>query len=102
MDAAGSTTPGPVPPCRLPLWLVVLTSLGVVLVLGGSLTVLLNPPGATFGWFADAPLGDEAFPDTSLVTPAAIAGWVRVVVGLILWAFCAGWLVCRRHHTAHR
>ncbi|MCT2019890.1 hypothetical protein [Kocuria marina] len=89
-------------PRRLPRWLVVLMSLGVVLVLGGALLVVSNPPTLTFGWFAYAPLSEETYvplgenPWSSLFPPAAIAGWVSLLVGLLLWAFCAGWLVGRR------
>lgn len=99
MDATGSNTPRTVPPRRPPLWLIVLASLGVVLVLVGSLLVLLNPSEATFGWYAYAPLSDEAFPAASFMTPEAVAGWVSAVVGLLLWAFCAGWIVGRWRHT---
>ena len=51
----------PVPraqPRREPRWLVVLMSLGVVLVLGGALLVVFNPPTLTFGWFAYAPVSE--------------------------------------------
>ncbi|MDT0119630.1 hypothetical protein KocCE7_01390 [Kocuria marina subsp. indica] len=91
---------------RLPRWLVVLMSLGVVLVLGGALLVVSNPPTLTFGWFACAPLSEETYaplgenPWSSLFPPAAIAGWVSLLVGLLLWAFCAGWLVGRRRRPA--
>ncbi|WP_270260735.1 hypothetical protein [Kocuria marina] len=93
-------------PRRLPRWLVVLMSLGVVLVLGGALLVVFNPPTLTFGWFAYAPLSEETYaplgedPWSSLLPPAAIAGWVSLLIGLLLWAFCAGWLVGRRRRPA--
>lgn len=102
MNAAGPTPPPSVPPRRPPRWWVVLASLGGVLVLSGALLVLLNPAEATFGWFADAPLSGETFPAMALVTPEATAGWAGVVAGLVLWAFCAGWLVGRRRHGPRR
>ena len=81
-------------------------SLGAVLVLGGALLVVFNPPTLTFGWFSYAPLSEETSsplgedPWLSLFPPAAIAGWVSLLVGLLLWAFCAGWLVGRRRRSA--
>ncbi|EYT54969.1 MULTISPECIES: hypothetical protein [Kocuria] len=96
MNAAGPAAPPSVPPRRMPPWWVVLACLGGLLVLGGALLVLLHPAEASFGWFADAPPGDAAFPAMTLVTPEATAGWAGVVAGLVLWAFCAGWLVGRR------
>ena len=80
----------------------VLVCLGGVLVLGGALTVLLNPAEAMFGWFAYTPLNGELFPAVSAVTPEATAGWTGVVAGLLLWAFCAGWLVGRRRRDPRR
>ena len=77
-------------------------SLGLVLVLGGALLVLLNPAEATFGWFAYAPLSDEVFPAATFITPEAVVGWLSTVLGLLLWAFCAGWLVGRGRRTPPR
>lgn len=102
MNSAGSTAPGTPPPRRLPRWLVALVSLGVLVGLGGALLVLLNPAEASFGWFAYAPLGDGTFPDVFWVTPEAAAGWTGVVAGLVVLAFCAGWLVGRRRHAPPR
>ena len=96
MNAAGPALPPSVPPHRLPRWWVVLACLGGALVLGGALLVLLHPAEATFGWFADTAVGDEVFPAVSVVTPEATAGWAGVVAGLVLWAFCAGWIAGRR------
>ena len=102
MNSAGPASAPSVPPRRPPLWWVVLASLGGVLVLGGALLVLLHPAEATFGWFADAPVGDEAFPAMTMVTPEAVAGWAGVVAGLLLWAFCAGWFMGRAGHGPKR
>ncbi|MUN62816.1 hypothetical protein GMA12_06630 [Kocuria sediminis] len=102
MNSAGSTAPGTPRPPRLPRWLVVLASLGVVVVLGGALLVLLNPPEASFGWFAYAPLSDGTFPAVAWVTPQAAAGWTGVAAGLAVLAFCAGWLAGRRRPVPPR
>lgn len=96
MNVPGPAAPPSVPSRRTPPWWVVLAALGAVLVLGGALLVLLRPAEASFGWFADAPPGDAAFPAMTLVTPEAAAGWAGVLAGFVLWAFCAGWLVGRR------
>jgi heme/copper-type cytochrome/quinol oxidase subunit 1 len=102
MSSAGPAVPPSVPSRRPPLWWVVLAALGGVLVLGGALVVVLHPAETTFGWFAYTPLSDESFPAMTPVTPEATAGWAGVVAGLVLWAFCTGWLVGRRRRDPRR
>lgn len=100
MNTSGSSTPRPVPPRRVPPWLPALAALGLAAALGGSATVLLHRPEATFGWYAYAPAADQAFQGMTFLTPEAVAGWTGVTVGGVLLAFCAGWLAGRR--TARR
>ncbi|WP_157571253.1 hypothetical protein [Kocuria rosea] len=96
MDSAGPATAPSVPPRRPPRWWVVLALLGAVLVLGGAMLVLLHPADAAFGWFGDLPASGETLPAMTVVTPEATAGWSGMAAGLLLWAFCAGWLLGRR------
>ncbi|MCY1157019.1 MAG: hypothetical protein MOP51_38 [Citricoccus sp.] len=101
MNPTGSATSATVPPRRLPLWLVILAVLAVAKILGGSLTVVLNPPQATFGAFANTPLNGETHSGTTLVNPQALAGWAGVTAGIVVLVFCVGWFV-GRHSAAHR
>lgn len=101
MDVTGAHISEAVPPRKTPRWVLVLVALAVITVLGGALTVLLNPSEATFGWFAHTPMNGEPFPGMMLLKPHAVAGWVGVALGAVLLAFCAGWLVGRRR-TDHR
>lgn len=101
MNITGADTSEAVPPRKTPRWVLVLVVLSVLTVLGGALTVLLNPFEATFGWFAYAPMNGETFPGMTFLNPQAVTGWVGVGVGAVLLAFCTGWFVGRRN-TGHQ
>lgn len=101
MNVTSTNTSATDPPRGLPRWVVILAALATAIALGGALTVLLNPPEATFGWFAYTPMNDETFPGMTFLSPQAVAGWSSIAVGAALLAFCAGWLVGRRS-TARR
>lgn len=96
MDVTGAHISEAVPPRKTPRWVLVLVALAVVMVLGGALTVLLNPSEATLGWFAYTPVNGETFPGMTVLSPQAVTGWVGVAVGAVLLASCVGWLVGRR------
>ncbi|TFB87262.1 hypothetical protein E3O44_09050 [Cryobacterium algoricola] len=62
--------------------------------------VLLLLPGnqASFGWFAYAPLSDSTFlPPGGLLSPHSQIGIVVLIVGLVVLAFGAGWMLGLRH-----
>lgn len=101
MNATGANTSEAVPPRKTPRWVLVLVALSVLTVLAGTLTVLLNPFEAIFGWYAYAPMSGETFPGMTFLSPQAVTGWGGVSVGAALLAFCAGWFVGRRS-TGHR
>lgn len=101
MNVNGPNTSATVPPRRMPRWVLILAVLATIIVLGGSLTVLLHPPEASFGWFAYTPMTGEVFPGGTILSPQAVAGWSGIAVGTVLLAFCAGWLLGQRS-TARR
>ncbi|MCM3689016.1 hypothetical protein [Kocuria rosea] len=79
--------------------MMLVAALAVATILAGALTVVFNPPEATFGWFAYAPLNGETFSGMIILNRTAAAGWAAVAAGAVLLAFCAGWLLGRRHST---
>lgn len=101
MNVTGASTSEALPPRKTPRWVLVLAALSVLTVLAGTLTVLLNPFEATFGWYAYAPMSGETFPGMTFLSPQAVMGWGGVGVGAVLLAFCAGWFVGQRS-AGHR
>jgi len=67
---------------------------GIVLLVAG-VVVLLAVPNPSFGWFAYAPLADEAMPPITHTWQERV-GQVVVLVGAVVTAFSAGRLSARR------
>jgi heme/copper-type cytochrome/quinol oxidase subunit 1 len=77
--------------------------LGAVAVVIGLVLLLLPSDQASFGWFAYAPLsGTTFFPPGGLLSPRSQIGMVLFVVGLVLLAFGAGWMLGQRQAASQR
>ncbi|MCJ1702739.1 MULTISPECIES: hypothetical protein [unclassified Rathayibacter] len=70
---------------------------GALLVVIGIVVAATTPREVSFGWFAYAPLSETMFsPGTMVVTPGLATAAALIVLGLLVLAFCAGWLLARR------
>lgn len=83
------------PKTMLPLSIGILALLGII---AGVLTLLFSQTTTqSFGWFAYAPLSDEAFlPGMKIIGDTQILGFVLLAAGLICAAFWAGYKVGKR------
>ncbi|MDY7529364.1 MULTISPECIES: hypothetical protein [unclassified Cryobacterium] len=76
--------------------------LGAVAAVIGLVLLLLPSNQASFGWYAYAPLSDSTFlPPGGLFSPQNQIGMVVFIVGLVVLAFGAGWML-GQHHDARR
>ncbi|AZZ52917.1 hypothetical protein C1I64_13305 [Rathayibacter festucae DSM 15932] len=72
---------------------------GVLLVVSGIVVSAATPREVSFGWFAYAPLSETMFSPvgTMVVPPGLATAAALIMLGLLVLAFCAGWLLARRH-----
>ena len=83
---------------RVSVFLVVL---GAVAAAIGLVLLLLPSTQASFGWYAYAPLSGSTFlPPVGLLSPQSQIGLVMFVVGLVVLAFGAGWMLGLRRPAA--
>lgn len=70
----------------------------MLLVVIGIVVAATTPSEVSFGWFAYAPLSETMFSPvgTRVVTPGLATAAALIVLGLLVLAFCAGWLLARR------
>ncbi|WP_157487945.1 MULTISPECIES: hypothetical protein [unclassified Leifsonia] len=83
------------PPGWFRLWSAVGIAGGIVAV-AGMIALLVPAPVPTFGWAAYQPLAETVFLPSPLLTPTTMWGVLALVVGLIVVAFSAGFIVGRR------
>ncbi|NRG41300.1 hypothetical protein HRK28_10245 [Rathayibacter sp. VKM Ac-2835] len=83
-------------------WL--LPAAGVLLVVIGIIVAATTPSEVSFGWFAYAPLSETMFSPvgTMVVPPGQATAGALIVLGLLVLAFCAGWLLARRRPRTAR
>lgn len=70
-----------------------LALIALALVIAG-VVLLWRQPEIGFGWTAYAPLNGDAF-IAALLTSNQLAGWVCIIVGLVLFAGWAGYRLGR-------
>jgi heme/copper-type cytochrome/quinol oxidase subunit 1 len=84
---------------RVSAWMV---GLGAVAAVIGLVLLLLPSNHASVGWYAYAPLSDSTFfPPVGLLSPQSQIGMVVFIVGLVVLAFGAGWML-GKHQAAGR
>lgn len=78
-------------------------TLGIVgiIAVGAGLALMINgQTQATFGWYAYAPLSDKSFsPAATYLSARGQAGLAVAVIGAIVVAFCAGWMLASRRRS---
>jgi heme/copper-type cytochrome/quinol oxidase subunit 1 len=83
--------------------ILILSLIGAVAVLTGTLTLLTSPGPESIAWFAYTPLSDASFsPGGMLLTPQAAIGLLVGVLGLVALAFAGGWALGRRRQATGR
>ncbi|WP_146072866.1 hypothetical protein [Cryobacterium sp. Y62] len=76
---------------------------GAVAAVIGFVLLLLPSGPASFGWFAYAPLSNTTFfPPGGLLSVRTQIGIVLFIVGLVLLAFGAGWMLGQRQAGRQR
>ena len=77
--------------------------LGAVAAVIGLVLLLLPNGQASFGWFAYAPLSDTTFfPPGGLLSPRSQIAMAVSIVGLVVLAFGAGWMLGQRQAASQR
>ena len=81
---------------------VLMVALGAVAAATGLVLFLLPGDQASFGWYAYAPLSDSTFIPPDGLSPRNQIGVVVFVVGLVVLAFGAGWMLGHSRAASQR